>query len=81
MAVGSRATSVLIALTAIGFHVWLWQELLMGTRGMPRRYAGYLPQFEALHVGAAVAVVVFYVALAWLVLRVVRAPRAAILKS
>ena len=36
--------------TFIGFNVTFFNMFLLGFRGMPRRYATYLPQFQAQHV-------------------------------
>jgi cytochrome c oxidase subunit 1 len=37
------------ALIFLGFNVTFFPQFIMGTRGMPRRYATYLPEFEAMH--------------------------------
>lgn len=33
-----------------GFNITFFTQFVMGSRGMPRRYATYLPQFETFHV-------------------------------
>jgi cytochrome c oxidase subunit 1 len=38
------------ALVFIGFNLTFLSQFLLGSRGMPRRYAHYLPQFQPLHV-------------------------------
>jgi cytochrome c oxidase subunit 1 len=38
------------ALVFIGFNVTFFTQFLLGSRGMPRRYYNYLPQFQELHV-------------------------------
>jgi cytochrome c oxidase subunit 1 len=38
------------ALVFVGFNVTFLSQFLMGSRGMPRRYYNYLPQFQPLHV-------------------------------
>ena len=37
------------ALVFIGFNVTFMPQFIMGSRGMPRRYYDYLPQFETFH--------------------------------
>jgi cytochrome c oxidase subunit 1 len=37
------------ALVFIGFNMTFIPQFIMGSRGMPRRYYDYLPQFEAFH--------------------------------
>jgi cytochrome c oxidase subunit 1 len=37
------------ALVFIGFNVTFFTQFLLGSRGMPRRYFNYLPQFQGLH--------------------------------
>ncbi len=37
------------ALMFIGFNVTFFPQFIMGSRGMPRRYATYLPEFQNLH--------------------------------
>jgi len=38
------------ALIFVGFNLTFLSQFLLGSRGMPRRYAHYLPQFQPLHV-------------------------------
>jgi cytochrome c oxidase subunit 1 len=38
------------ALVFIGFNLTFLSQFLMGSRGMPRRYASYVPEFQPLHV-------------------------------
>ena len=40
---------VAAALVFIGFNVTFFTQLILGSRGMPRRYATYLPRYEWLH--------------------------------
>jgi cytochrome c oxidase subunit 1 len=37
------------ALVFVGFNLTFMSQFLLGTHGMPRRYAQYLPKFQALH--------------------------------
>jgi cytochrome c oxidase subunit 1 len=34
----------------VGFNVTFLSQFLLGTRGMPRRYASYIPEFQELHI-------------------------------
>ncbi len=42
------------ALVFIGFNVTFFPQFILGTRGMPRRYYDYLPEFTDLHVLSSV---------------------------
>ncbi len=53
----------------VGFNLTFLPQFIMGSRGMPRRYATYVPDFEAYHrastigamvLGSGVALMVFY---------------------
>ncbi len=44
-----KLARVACALVFIGFNVTFFTQFLLGTRGMPRRYYNYLPQFQTLH--------------------------------
>jgi cytochrome c oxidase subunit 1 len=46
-----RITALLII---VGFNVTFFPQFLLGTRGMPRRYYDYLPQFQGLHVTSSI---------------------------
>jgi cytochrome c oxidase subunit 1 len=37
------------ALVFVGFNITFFSHLILGSQGMPRRYATYLPRFETLH--------------------------------
>jgi cytochrome c oxidase subunit 1 len=41
-------------LVFIGFNVTFMSQFLLGTRGMPRRYFNYLPEFQPLHVASTI---------------------------
>ena len=43
------AGKIAVALIFIGFNLTFFSQLVMGTKGMPRRYYDYLDQFTALH--------------------------------
>jgi cytochrome c oxidase subunit 1 len=38
----------------IGFNATFFPQFVLGTRGMPRRYYNYLPQFQGLHVASSI---------------------------
>jgi len=40
---------IAVVLIFVGFNVTFFVQFIMGTQGMPRRYATYLPQFERMH--------------------------------
>jgi cytochrome c oxidase subunit 1 len=41
-------------LTFIGFNATFLPQFVLGSRGMPRRYFNYLPQFQGLHVASTI---------------------------
>jgi cytochrome c oxidase subunit 1 len=43
------AGKIAVALIFVGFNLTFFSQLIMGTKGMPRRYYDYLDQFTALH--------------------------------
>jgi cytochrome c oxidase subunit 1 len=43
-----------IVLYLVGFNLTYFPLFLAGIAGMPRRYAGYLPEFQSLHVASTV---------------------------
>jgi cytochrome c oxidase subunit 1 len=56
-------------LVFVGFNVTFFTQFILGTRGMPRRYYNYLPEFETLHkvsttgvliIGLGVTIMVLY---------------------
>jgi cytochrome c oxidase subunit 1 len=55
----------------VGFNATFIPQFIMGSQGMPRRYASYVPEFEPYHhastigamiLGSGVALMVFYLA-------------------
>jgi cytochrome c oxidase subunit 1 len=46
--------NVSVALVFIGFNLTFFSQFILGSRGMPRRYYGYLEQFHALHMTSTV---------------------------
>ena len=68
-----RFAAVALGLAALGVHAMCWAYLLTGSRGMPRSYAQYVPQFQALHVAIALGATLFVLGLLVTVLGVGRA--------
>ena len=68
------------ALVFIGFNITFLPQFVLGSRGMPRRYATYDPEFEALHqmstVGALILGVGLFVALGVLLISLVSGKKA-----
>ena len=40
---------IAVVMIFVGFNVTFFVQFIMGTQGMPRRYATYLPQFQGMH--------------------------------
>lgn len=59
----------------LGVHVLGWAFLVLGARGMPRRYLAYLPQFQPLHAVATAGAIVALVMLGWMSLQLLHAGR------
>ena len=59
------------ALVFVGFNVTFLTQFVMGSRGMPRRYYDYLPEFELFHkistIGAYILGVGFFLMLGYLI--------------
>jgi heme/copper-type cytochrome/quinol oxidase subunit 1 len=53
-----------LVLVTVGSEVFCGGQLLLGSRGMPKGYVRYIPQFETLHVVVAIAATVLLVGLA-----------------
>ncbi len=49
-----RLAAISCALIFVGFNVTFLSQFVLGSLGMPRRYAHYLPQFHSLHVVSTV---------------------------
>ena len=47
----------------IGFNATFIPQFILGSRGMPRRYYNYLPQFQALHVASTIGAMILAVGL------------------
>ncbi len=52
------------ALLALGSHVLVWSLLVLGTRGMPRRYVKYLDQFQHLNILGTIGAILLVVGIA-----------------
>ncbi len=64
----------------LGFNLTFLPQFLLGTRGMPRRYARYLPEFQSLHqmstIGALLLAVGLFLAAAVLMYALFKGKRA-----
>lgn len=64
----------------VGFNVTFLPQFLLGTRGMPRRYARYLPEFQPLHqmstIGALLLAVGLFLAAGVLIYALFKGKRA-----
>ncbi len=40
---------IAVVMIFVGFNITFFVQFIMGTQGMPRRYATYLPQFQGMH--------------------------------
>lgn len=52
------------ALLALGAHIMVWSLLVLGTRGMPRRYVKYLDQFQHLNILGTIGAILLVVGIA-----------------
>ncbi|MBI5083391.1 MAG: cytochrome c oxidase subunit I [Acidobacteria bacterium] len=50
----SRLAAIGCGLVFVGFNATFLPQFVIGSRGMPRRYYNYLPQFQDLHVASTV---------------------------
>ncbi|MDR3718044.1 MAG: cytochrome c oxidase subunit I [Bryobacteraceae bacterium] len=50
-------------LVFVGFNATFIPQFILGSRGMPRRYYNYLPQFQALHVASTIGAMILAVGL------------------
>lgn len=68
------------ALVFIGFNVTFLPQFILGSRGMPRRYATYDPEFQSLHVmstaGSLILGVGLFIALGVLIASLLKGKRA-----
>lgn len=65
----------------VGFNATFFPQFIMGARGMPRRYANYVPEFHAWHVASTIGayllgigLVIAAISLVWGLFRGKRAP-------
>ncbi|MCC7153766.1 MAG: cytochrome c oxidase subunit I [Bryobacterales bacterium] len=49
-----KLASVGAALVFLGFNATFLPQFVMGSRGMPRRYYNYLPEFQGLHIASTI---------------------------
>jgi cytochrome c oxidase subunit 1 len=67
-------------LTFVGFNLTFFPQFIMGSRGMPRRYYNYPPEFESLHklstIGSYTLAVAFVLTAVYLVHSLFRGKKA-----
>ena len=49
----------------VGFNLTFFSQFMLGSRGMPRRYAEYDPEFQGLHVASTIGSYILAVGLFW----------------
>jgi cytochrome c oxidase subunit 1 len=71
-----KAARLAAALVFIGFNLTFLSQFLLGSRGMPRRYYNYVPQFQPLHVlstiGSWVLALGLFITLGYLIASLMR---------
>lgn len=76
-----RLGQISAVIVFLGFNATFFPQFIMGAKGMPRRYANYLPEYHAWHVASTIGaymlgigLVVAAIALVWGLYRGKRAP-------
>jgi len=66
-----RLARITCGLLFLGFNITFISQFILGTRGMPRRYHNYLPEFQSLHIissiGAFIVGLAFFMMLYYLI--------------
>jgi len=66
-----KLAKIAVAILFVGFNVTFFTQFILGTRGMPRRYYNYLPEYQGLHgmssVGSWILAVGFIIVACYLV--------------
>ena len=66
-----KLAKIAAAILFVGFNVTFFTQFILGTRGMPRRYYNYLPEYQRLHgfstVGSWILAVGFLLVAAYLI--------------
>ena len=70
-----RRDSLIAVTTVLAFTAVLAAEIWLGRRGMPRRYAAYIPEFAGAHLAVGIAHAVFAASAGTMVIRALRAGR------
>ncbi len=57
----------------VGFNLTFFSQFMLGSQGMPRRYAEYLPEFQSYHVASSIGSFILAVGLFWTLFYLVHA--------
>lgn len=60
-----RAAQVGALLVFIGFNMTFFTQFMLGTQGMPRRYAEYATEFQSYHVISSIGTFILAIGLVW----------------
>lgn len=68
-----RAAQVGALLVFIGFNMTFFTQFMLGSQGMPRRYAEYAPEFQSYHVISSIGTLILAAGLLWILVYFVHA--------
>jgi cytochrome c oxidase subunit 1 len=68
-----KAALLGVLLVFVGFNLTFFSQFILGSQGMPRRYAEYAPEFQGLHVASTVGTLILAAGLLWVLVYLVHA--------